>query len=155
MSFLLGEMLLRQLPIPGLTYFIGKYDDTVGMLFYPHSKMVYTGPGGQRVEREINSWGFPDVDHQREKPAGVYRIGFFGDSYTEARQVAVDSTFFKVAERDLQGVGVECLAFGITSTGTLHSYLLSDAYAEVFDLDLIVYVFVENDPGDNIKEILL
>ena len=103
-SFVLCEILLRALPIPGLTYFVGKYDDTVGMTFYPHAKMTYLAPNGNNVERDINSSGFPDVEHRQEKAEGVYRIGFFGDSYTEARQVPVDSTFFRVVESDLRGI---------------------------------------------------
>ena len=90
------EIFLRVLPIPGLTYFIGKYDDTVGMTFYPQSTMTYSGLDGTYVERDINSWGFPDVEHNQEKAEGIYRIGFFGDSYTEARQVPIDATFFRM-----------------------------------------------------------
>ena len=81
----------------------------------------------------------------------MYRIGFFGDSYTEARQVPLDSTFPRVVERGLKNYNVETLAFGVMAIGTLHEYLLHTRDTEGFNLDMVVYVFYENDPRDNLK----
>jgi hypothetical protein len=82
----------------------------------------------------------------------VYRIGFFGDSYTEARQVPLDSTFSRIVERELGRDSIETLAFGIMGIGTVHEYLLSTRETARFDVDMVVYVFFENDPADNLRK---
>ena len=48
---------------------------------------------------------------------------------------------------------VETLAFGNSGHGTIHSYLKSKKYTDYFDLDMVIYVFVENDLGDQIEVI--
>jgi len=97
------------------------------------------------------------------------RIGFFGDSYTEARQVLLEETFFRLIEEDLNAHipdlveetnrrgepirHVETFSFGITGRSTIQSYLECRQWMEEADLDVVVYVFVENDPGDNIQRL--
>ncbi|MDP9178579.1 MAG: hypothetical protein M3O61_12935 [Gemmatimonadota bacterium] len=43
---------------------------------------IYNREGWNR--RVPNGDGFLDVSHAREKPSGVTRVGFFGDSFVEA-----------------------------------------------------------------------
>jgi hypothetical protein len=45
---------------------------------------------------------------------------------------------------------VETISFGVTGRGTLQSYLECTQWMEKSDLDVVVYVFVENDPGDQV-----
>ena len=45
------------------------------------------------------------------------------------------------------------MAFGNSGHGTIHSYLKSEKYSDYFDLDMVVYVFVENDLGDQMEVI--
>jgi hypothetical protein len=128
------------------------YDDLIGTGHYPNSTVTYRDDRGTAVKRKINRWGYLDADHERDKPRGVYRIGFFGDSYTEARQVPLDSIFSRIVERELGGDSIETLAFGIMGIGTVHEYLLSTRETARFDVDMVVYVFFENDPVDNLRE---
>jgi hypothetical protein len=153
LAFVLLEVILRIIPIPGITYDYVKFDKSTGAGLNPHSKVIYRNQGGNRILRKVNSWGYLDKEYKKEKRKGVYRIGFFGDSYVEARQVPLEDTFFRIIERKLENYNVECLAFGISGFSMLQSYLTCERWMNYFDLDLAVYVFSENDLGDQIKEI--
>jgi hypothetical protein len=105
------------------------------------------------VVREPNAEGFLDVEHALEKAPGIRRIGVFGDSYVEATQVPLEQVFHRRVEKKLGVERVEVLGFGMSGWGTLHSYLAFDQFAPRYGLDAAVYVFVENDLGDNALEI--
>lgn len=153
LTFFISEILLRILPIPGVQFNVSKYDDIVGHTHYPNSVQTYRNARGDYTERKANQWGFLDREHQRDKKNGIYRIGFFGDSYAEVKQVPLEQTYFRLIEDSLKSYNVECLAFGDSGYSTLQSYLVSKRWPNFFDLDLVVYVFCENDLGDQIKEI--
>lgn len=148
-----GELLLRVLPVPGIARNQSRFDSLIGSTYCPRRVVVYRGPRGAVVRRRVNAQGYLDAEHGGEKAVGTYRVGFFGDSYTEARQVPLDETYFKIVERRLRGRRVECLAFGLSGLGTVQEYLASTREAGAADLDLVVYVFCENDPGEQIREI--
>ena len=153
LSFIIAEIILRIKPVPGIKIVCSRFDSAVGFILYPHTTMIYSNKKGDFVRKRVNSLGYLDVEHKKEKEKGVYRIGFFGDSYIEAIQVPTEDAFFRIIERGLRIYDVECLAFAYSGRGTLHSYLENKRKADDFDLDLIVYVFCENDFGDNIKEV--
>ncbi len=160
-----AEVVLRLVPIPGITFHSFYFDPVTGGKYYPNTTLIYRGPDGTEVVRHSNSWGFPDLEHELTIAPGTLRIGFFGDSYTEARQVPLEDTFFRLVAEDLNAhipelVGqnnrrgepirrVEVISFGITGRSTVQSYLECEQSMEKTDLDVVVYVFVENDPGDN------
>jgi hypothetical protein len=132
--------------LPRGTYGAIRYDPELGL-------RVYDGPVAYNktnyVVRIPNSNGFLDIEHERAKPAGTVRIGFFGDSYVEAKQVPLRSTFYRQLPGEISGRPVEPFGFGISGWGTLHSLFAYRHYADRYDLDSIVYVFVKNDPGDH------
>ncbi len=153
---ILGETILRVFSIPGVQFNVSKYDPLVGGGLYPHSTNIYRNDRGDFAERGINQWGYLDIKHRKEKTKHTYRIGFFGDSYTQASQVPIEQTFFRLIENNLntdQNYNVECLAFGINGFSTFQSYLNSERWVDFFNLDMIIYVFCENDIGDQIKSI--
>ena len=152
LCILAGETVLRFVPIPGVDFAAIRYDEVVGAGYYPNSVVTYRSDRNDYVERVVNRWGYLDVDHEPEKEGGVFRIGFFGDSYTEAMQVPIDSTFFRRIEALTADRSVECLAFGFSGRGTVHSYLVAMQEMVRFDLDMLVYVFCENDVGDQVEE---
>lgn len=152
-ALIAAEIILRIVPIPGIQFDIAKYDPVAGGGYYPNSTVIYRNEQGDHVRRKINRWGYADKDHDREKQEGIYRIGFFGDSFTHAVQVPLDQTFFRLIEKRLQGHRIECLAFGVCGYSTLQSYLNWKRWADFFDIDMAVYVFCENDLGDQMKDI--
>ncbi len=154
-SVFVCEMLLRVVTIPGIEMRCdSEFDpDTYLYRYAPNTVIIKWNVHNELIKRTVNSEGFVDREHAIEKPSGTYRIGFFGDSYVEATQMSLENTFFRIIEQNLKPFNVETLAFGINGHGTLHSYLKSKKYADYFNLDMVVYVFCENDLGDQMKEI--
>lgn len=152
-----AELFLRIVPIPGVAFHTFYYDENTGGRHYPNSTLIYRSARREYTKRKINSWGYPDVEHTVEKEPGVLRLGFFGDSFTEARQVPLEYTFPRVIERELSRLSgtdaIEVISLGVSGRGTTQSYLDSQTWADSLDLDFVCYVFCENDPGDNIPEI--
>jgi lysophospholipase L1-like esterase len=169
LALVVGEVLLRLIPIPGVAYHTYYFDDRTGGKYYPRTTAIYRNARGDFVERRVNSWGFTDDEHETAPAPGVLRIGFFGDSYTEARQVPLEATFVRLIEDGLNesapafggrvnGRGepatrVETLNFGMSGRSTLQSFLEYEQWVQRAHLDGVVYVFCENDPGDQIEVI--
>jgi hypothetical protein len=147
-----GEAALRLFPalVPPGVYGAGRFDPVLGM-HVRSSEVLYTRSGV--VRKTPNADGFLDVPHELAKPAGTRRIGFFGDSYVESNQVPTEETFFRELPALLPAPPVEPLAFGLSGWGTLQAFRAYSVHARRYDVDLAVYVFVENDPGDNALEL--
>ena len=143
-----GEVLLRAFPglMPAGTIGAPVYDPELGLRVHG-APVIYNKT--RFIRRLPNRDGFMDADHTREKPPGSLRAGFFGDSYVEALQVPLESTFFMRLPREIAGRRIEPLAFGISGWGTLHSMMAYRAKGHEYDLDVVVYAFVANDPGDH------
>lgn len=143
-----GEALLRAFPslIPPGVYGAGRFDPDLGM-HVRAGEVLYTRSGV--VRKQANADGFLDVPHQAPKPPGALRIGFFGDSYVEANQVPTEAAFFRLLPPLLAPREVETFGFGLSGWGTLQAYRAFERLAPRYDVDLAIYVFVENDPGDN------
>lgn len=81
-----------------------------------------------RAHVRITEQGFRGVDvPPGEPPQGTLRVALVGDSYVEARQVALEDTIGARLERGLAacaGRPVEVLAFGVSGYGTAQEYLL-------------------------------
>jgi hypothetical protein len=106
-----------------------------------------------------NSDGFRDVDHTVEKPPGTVRIAFIGDSFTEGRQVPLESTYWKVgegllnADPDLKAKRVEVLAFAAEGYGTVEELLMLRENVWRYSPDIVVIGFcVYNDVTDNYQK---
>ena len=88
-----------------------EYGHTVQM-FDPHPTRGWKLKSGIRaylrtpdysVLHATNSRGYRDVEHELEKPPGVYRVVVLGDSFMEAGQVALEESFARVLEDELDG----------------------------------------------------
>ena len=152
--FILTEFTLRLIPIKGISMASSIYDTELKLYkFTPNSRVIRTNIRNQQIIRNVNSEGFIDLEHSKIKQDGIYRIGFFGDSYVESIQVPIEKTFFRLIEDNLKDKKVESLAFGRSGHGPIHSYLKSKKYTKYYNIDMVVYVFCENDLGDQIEEI--
>jgi len=149
----ISEIFLRLVPISGIRYDVKKYDTLTGGGFYPNSTNFYRNTRGDFVKRKINRWGYYDKDYAKEKKKDFIRIGFFGDSYTQAIQVPLEETFHYLIQDRLKKNKIETLSFGVSGYSTYQSYLTYNKWVDFFDLDVIVYVFFGNDLGDQIKVI--
>jgi hypothetical protein len=153
-GIVLGEAGLR---ISGVSYPVfDTYDHDRGIALKPGKEGWYDGEGKAYVA--INSLGYRDVEHTKVKPAGVFRIAVLGDSFTEARQVDIEETFWKRLEarldrrREFEGRRIEVLNFGVGGYGTAQQLLTLKLHALDFSPDLVVLAFCPgNDIADNSK----
>jgi hypothetical protein len=132
--------------LPSGVYGAGRYDPALGLNVHAR-EVVYNKV--RLLRKQPNGDGFLDVQHSLAKPPGTVRLAFFGDSYVEAAQVPTDQTFFRRLPTSVAGHALEPLAFGMSGWGTLHAWLASRHEADRYDVDVVGYVFVENDPGDS------
>jgi len=149
-SILLVELILR---LVGISYPVFDiYDPLRGHALKPDKTGIYDKEGFSFME--INSLGYLDVDHSINKPNGVYRIAVLGDSFTEARNVALETTYWKQLESALlaQGKQVEVLSFGIGGYGTAQELITLKKDVLQFSPDLVILGFYPgNDIFDNAR----
>ena len=152
LSWGLAEAGLR---IFGISYPVFEtFDSERGKSLKPGKKGWYRKEGEAYIE--INSAGFRDVEHVHEKPNGTYRVAVLGDSYVEARQVALEDTFVKQMEEKLNqcpnnlSQRIEVLNFGVSGYGTAVELLTLRTDVWAYDPDLVVLAFFSgNDLTDN------
>jgi len=129
-------------------------DRTVGFRFLPRAHYRHTEEGFS--EGRMNAAGWRDRDYAMSRPAFVRRIVFFGDSFTEAFQVSLDSTFHKRLERSLNAHlapdrRCEALALGRSGMGTTEEYLTYEKWGTGYQPDVVAVLFVLNDFTDNTR----
>lgn len=102
----------------------------------------------------INSDGLRDREHDLAKPDDTIRVAILGDSYAEARSVALEDTFWSVLERELdaceapRGKNVEVINFGVTDYGTGQQLLTLRHQVWQYAPDLVLLAFF---PGNDIR----
>lgn len=117
-------------------------DSCTGYKSIPGSRGVIRGPGGL-VPIQINSAGFRDIEHTLQKPKGVYRVLFLGDSMTEATQVPEEETFARQLQKlaDTNNLSLEVINMGVSSFGTAQEVLAYECYGQHYHPDLVVLAF--------------
>lgn len=127
---------------------------------YTGSRLRCGAQGWYRNEGEayirINSDGLRDREHSKVKPAGTVRIAILGDSYAEAMQVPLETTFWAHLERELNGCHasgdkkVEVLNFGVSGFGTAQELQMLRHRAWGYDPDIVLLaVTTGNDVRNN------
>jgi hypothetical protein len=150
------EIFFTLVPVRGINKHGFYYDPLIGGRSYPEFEIRYITSRNEIILRQANKYGWLDRVHSLKKPPNTYRIGIFGDSFTEARQVGFDSTFFRIFEKRVNETlqnKVEVLSFGLSGLSTYSSFLNYKANAKKYDLDLAIYHFCENDLGDQLADI--
>ena len=151
LSVLLIEGGLR---LVGFTYPIFFVPDPVGGgHMWPNLKAWWTQEGVAFVE--VNSLGYRDKEHRKEKGEREFRIAFLGDSYTEAVQVDFEEAYWSVVRRKLShcrafsGREIVPMNFGISGYGTAQAMEVLRHVVWDYDPDLVVLGFVANDFNNN------
>ena len=113
-----------------------------------------------RVYVKMTHDGRRDREYPRAKADDVFRIAVFGDSMTEALQVALEVTYWSVLERALAacralaGKRVEVLNFGVAGYGTAQSLLALRHRGWAYDPDLVLLgFFIDNDVSNNSRRL--
>jgi hypothetical protein len=127
-------------------------DPEIGYRFTPGCEYWFRGENDHAITGRINALGWRDRDRARAKPAGAFRVAVVGDSYVEAFQVELDSTFEAIAERELDARGsidFEVMNFGRSGMTTTEELLVLDRDILPCRPDLVVLVFApQNDIAD-------
>lgn len=107
-------------------------------------------PHGHYQKLHTNGFGFRDEDYQTaDKPDGVYRVAFIGDSVTLGYDVDYDEIFVRRfdawAKRALPGTKVQALNFGVDGYNSLQIQEMLVAKVLDYEPDKVVYVMSLND----------
>ena len=150
-GLILAETALR---LAGISYPVfDVYDEVLGIKLKPGKEGWYRKEG--KAYLEINSLGYRDVEHELTAPPNTYRIAILGDSFTEARQMPIEDTYWDRLGKALgscsalAGRNVEVLNFGIGGYSTTQSLLAYDLDARRFKPDLVLLGFF---PGNDVRE---
>jgi hypothetical protein len=79
-----------------------------------------------------------------QRPANVIRIAVVGDSFSEAREVAQDATYWSVMERELNrrlpegGPRVEVINFGVDGYGMAQEYMVIKKRIWQYDPQIVI-----------------
>ena len=150
-ALLLGEITIR---LAGISFPVFEtYHPIRGVALKAGMEGLYNKEGSAHIR--INSHGFRDREHALLRPAATFRIAVLGDSYTEARQVEMDSAYWAVLERELRGCAalegkdIEVLSFGVGGYSTAQEYLTLHHDVWGFDPNLVLLAFY---PGNDIRD---
>ena len=153
-GFLICEVVLR-IRRPDLR-------NVVDSKFQKHSYRIHANPKNDvytRVHPDTqeeyvtihNSLGFRQHrEFNPQKTKETFRIGFFGDSFTENLRMQVQYSFTEPVNYLLSesGVVAEVLNFGTDGYGTDQVYLQYIDEGAKLDLDFVFYVYCHNDLKD-------
>lgn len=130
-------------------------DPEIGWRLAPGRTYWFFNENDHAVTGRINRWGWRDHERDRAKHADI-RVAVLGDSYVEAFQVELDSTFVAIAER-VANAGVardqrryEFMSFGRSGMGSAEESIVLRREVLVCDPDVVVLVFT---PGNDVAEI--
>ncbi len=152
-AMLIGELALRLLKYPSSAMY--RIDPQTHLrTFTPNSKIFFKGDCFRNTV-ETNGLGFHSRDYTKEKPPKTYRIVVLGDSFVEAIHVPRNKTFWALLEESLNkskphGYDYEVIPFGFSGHGAFMNILYFQAYGRLFHPDLVIKLFVDNDPNDDL-----
>lgn len=129
-------------------------NDIIGNAFTPNQKGWFVPPTKDyKTSVEINSHGWPDIEHTYEKPPDTFRILILGDSFVENFQVPLENRFFRLLEKNLKAAtnkNIEVIALGRGNTGTAQQYLILKNYGLLYKPDIVIHIFLTaNDIKNN------
>ncbi len=137
-------------------------DPILGWSYIPGAAYTHVsseGCPGWTSSGRINSEGLRDHEIETPKPSGTFRILAAGDSFTEAFQLDLDSTWTELLEARLNARAgarrYEVINAGRSGMGTTHEWLYFAHEGRKFEVDLVLVLFIANDFQDNSKRLAL
>jgi hypothetical protein len=127
------------------------WDPVVGPRKAPRQEGRYMVGDYMHGRYRFNAQGWNHTrDYRVARVPGRLRIALVGDSHVEALQVDVENAMFAVAEERMRADGhpAEWYAFGMSGYGTAQEYELIRRYVLDYRPDLVILLFVQNDPFD-------
>ncbi|MGH9748379.1 MAG: SGNH/GDSL hydrolase family protein [Candidatus Polarisedimenticolia bacterium] len=124
-----------------------EYDEVLGWRLVPGRRGVFS-KGGFSADVAISSQGLRDREYPLEKAAGRKRILVLGDSVVWCWGVDMSDCFTELVEERLPDTDV--VALGVPGYGTAQELLAYERLGARFSPDLVILVFVSNDPAENL-----
>ena len=120
-----------------------RYHPVIGYEYIPGTELCLPAPAGGEYIIRINSAGIrSDRDYSLKKPAGVFRIVAFGDSFAAGQYINNEHRFSELLERRIPGL--EVINFGLEGTGTDQQLLLFEQVCK-YECDLVLLLpFLQN-----------
>jgi hypothetical protein len=158
-ALLLGEVGLR---LAGQSYYwaFAKRPDPVLGWRPPPDRSAWQRFEGEALVR-TNALGFRDRNHRPSKPEDVLRIAVLGDSFTEAVQIPVEQTWWRLMEASLNrsacasdtpDKSFEVLNFAVSGYSPAQSLLAWRTFAKQFSPDVaILAFFIGNDLTESVR----
>jgi hypothetical protein len=130
-------------------------DREIGWRFTPGREFWFLGENDHAITGRINSLGWRDRERSAARAPGTYRVAVLGDSYVEAFQVELDSTFEAVAERRLNVPGAarkfEVMNFGRSGMCTAEELLVFERDVLPCHPDRVVLLFTPQNDMDDVN----
>jgi hypothetical protein len=148
---------LRTTRLFGAVISISTPDSILAYRLAPNSEYYHSGESDNPIPSKINNFGWRDRDWTISKPETVTRIAVLGDSFVEAMQVEMDSTFLRLAEATLNRrqnwKHIEMMNFGRSGfSPTEELWLLQHDVAAFFPDIVVVCLLPANDIEDVRRE---
>ncbi len=122
----------------------------------PNERVQFVNPDtGQTEFFHINSKGWKDVEHSYNKPEGIFRILFLGDSNTFGL-IPLEQLYTRLTEKILHANGynnTEVISIGVGGWGTDQILEALSCEGVKYNADLIIYQFCGNDIAENMSPI--
>jgi hypothetical protein len=146
------EGLLRATHLFGARLSVSRPDPLISWRYQPRRSYWHWLENDHPITGRINRHGWRDRDRSLTKPEGSVRVAVLGDSYVEAIQVELDSTFLALTERAFQARNetVEVLDFGRSGMTQTEEFLVLQNDVMRFSPDIVVLFFL---PGNDISDI--
>ena len=132
-----------------------QFVDGVGVIRAPNSQVrIGNWLDDFWVVSRANSQGFIDREPvSPERAAAGCHIAFIGDSFVEAKDVAIVDKFHvrleEMAARELPHLDITTQAYGISHTGQINQLPFYDEYARRLNPRVVFLVFYLNDFANN------
>jgi len=124
-----------------------RYDPELGWNLIPEQRTIFRGRHFESVV-ETSAQGLRDRYYPLEREPGRRRVLVLGDSVAWCWGVEMDQCFTKLVERALGDTDV--ITMGVPGYSTAQELLLYEREGSRFGADLVLLVFVGNDPVDNL-----
>jgi hypothetical protein len=142
---------------PNLNNLSCEYDELLGWRHIPNRTSLFY-QSEHETTLSYNSQGFRGPEYDVEKPADVFRIAVLGDSFAECYTVEFEDLFSEVLRQNLKeqtGRKIEVMNFGVTGYSTDQQLLLFQEKVKLYNPDLTVLMFHDNDVWYNTMEYYL
>ena len=128
------------------------YDPIFTYDYLPNKEILYNIE--DHFINRLNAYGLNDKDYKPTEKKGI-RIAIYGDSYTEALQVAKNKNFHAIAEENLNGkYNLEIINFGRSGFGAGDEWLFYKKTAPLWQPDIVIVCMSHNDFTDIEDEIV-